>query len=206
MAVLHIEQQWSAVSLNVTEWLTVNLAACLSAMAPGSLPSLLNGQMHTCHSHIVLIAVAPWIGWRAHGEWIIKGCCWWYSREKWQWVHLKFLDSLCGHKYEYGGTQISQTLAPSTHHLPSHFQMTRDSCSFMLGALYLLSPYRVMVNKQLVFYDKVQATNIKLAWQVAIGDDFYCRIQVMSCRQKSVFMTVAITCPLNVHTKSFHMR
>lgn len=56
---------------------------------------------------------------------------------------------------------------------PSRLQMIRDICSFML-AVYpaFLSPYRVSVNKQLAFYDKL-LTNIMGGWQVAIADDFY---------------------------------
>lgn len=55
----------------------------------------------------------------------------------------------------------------------SHLQMIRDICSF-IPAVYLafLSPYRVSVNKQLAFYDKL-LTNIRGGWQVAIADDFY---------------------------------
>lgn len=118
--------------------MTVILAACLSAMPPGSLPSLLNGQMHTCHSHIALIAVTPWIGWRTYWEWI-KGCCWWYSRAKWQWVHLKFLDSLCGHKYEYGVHRFLRHLHQvlTTSHNISKWHVIAAPLCLVLSTSYL---------------------------------------------------------------------
>lgn len=79
--------------------------------------------------------------------------------------------------------------------------MIRDIGSFM-PAVYLavLSPYRVLVNKQLAFYDKL-LTNIKGVWQVAIRHGFYSVIPVRSGRQRSMFIAMAIKCPLNVHKK-----
>jgi len=84
---------------------------------------------------------------------------------------------------------------------PSRLQMIRDICSFM-PAVYLavLSPYRVSVNKQLAFYDKLLA-DIREAGRRPSQMIFIERIQVMSGRQKSMFITMAITCPLNIHKR-----